>query len=326
MYGYVSGLPDFLAYFVTGMVLLVVFATIYTLVTPQKELTLVRAGNAAATTAYLGALVGFSLPLASAAANSVSLVDFAIWAAGAVPIPLYETSSAEQVHWILTDSGVSLLFVETAEHAGVVARVRAEAPALRDVLVIDDEAPIRLLCRVNLEAEGMTVSEAADGPSGLEKARADRPDVILLDVMMPVMDGPTTFHRLQEDPLTASIPVILLTAKVQVGLHQVWHDLDVAGGRSPGADVHACHFELAVGDLDQCRACARLRARHGRPRGEHADQSAGEQQSESLVHPPSFVVVVDSPFGPGSSSQNVDPSPGSLSKPMLPPCASTICR
>ena len=52
MYGYVSGLPDFLAYFVTGMVLLVVFATIYTLVTPQKELTLVRAGNAAATTAY----------------------------------------------------------------------------------------------------------------------------------------------------------------------------------------------------------------------------------------------------------------------------------
>ena len=47
-----------------------------------------------------------------------TLLDFAIWAAGAVPIPLYETSSAEQVHWILTDSGVSLLFVETAEHAG----------------------------------------------------------------------------------------------------------------------------------------------------------------------------------------------------------------
>ncbi len=85
MYGYVSGLPAFLAYFATGVVLLLVFATIYTLVTPQKELELVRAGNASATTAYLGALVGFSLPLASAAANSVSIVDFVIWAAiGAV--------------------------------------------------------------------------------------------------------------------------------------------------------------------------------------------------------------------------------------------------
>jgi putative membrane protein len=85
MYGYVAGLPGFLAYFGTGLVLLLVFATIYTLVTPQKELTLVREGNAAAATAYLGALLGFSLPLASAAANSVSLVDFVIWAAiGAV--------------------------------------------------------------------------------------------------------------------------------------------------------------------------------------------------------------------------------------------------
>lgn len=80
MYGYVSGLPAFLAYFATGIVLLVVFATVYSLVTPQKEYTLMRAGNSAATTAYLGALIGFSLPLASAAANSVSIVDFVIWA------------------------------------------------------------------------------------------------------------------------------------------------------------------------------------------------------------------------------------------------------
>ena len=57
------------------------------------------------------------------------------------------------------------------------------------VLVIDDEAPIRLLCRVNLEAEGMNVIEAPDGPSGVDKARDERPDVILLDVMMPGLDG-----------------------------------------------------------------------------------------------------------------------------------------
>jgi putative membrane protein len=81
MYGYAAGLPAFLAYFGSGIVLLVVFAALYSLVTPQKELALVRSGNAAAATAFLGALLGFSLPLASAAANSVSLVDFVIWAA-----------------------------------------------------------------------------------------------------------------------------------------------------------------------------------------------------------------------------------------------------
>src|SRR3712207_4813395 len=69
-----------------------------------------------------------------------TLLDWAIWAAGAVPIPLYETSSAEQVHWILTDSAVSVLVVETAEHAAVVASVRADAPELRDVLVLDEGA------------------------------------------------------------------------------------------------------------------------------------------------------------------------------------------
>jgi two-component system, OmpR family, alkaline phosphatase synthesis response regulator PhoP len=63
-------------------------------------------------------------------------------------------------------------------------------------LVIDDEAPIRLLCRVNLEAEGMDVVEAGDGEAGLELARSERPDVILLDVMMPVLDGWQVAERL----------------------------------------------------------------------------------------------------------------------------------
>ncbi len=57
------------------------------------------------------------------------------------------------------------------------------------VLVIDDEAPIRLLCRVNLEAEGMSVIEAEDGPRGLAAAREARPDVVLLDVQLPDTDG-----------------------------------------------------------------------------------------------------------------------------------------
>lgn len=69
-----------------------------------------------------------------------SLLDWAVWAAGAVPVPLYETSSAEQVLWILTDADVSLLVVESAAHAAVVDEVRADAPHLRELLVIDDGA------------------------------------------------------------------------------------------------------------------------------------------------------------------------------------------
>jgi len=83
------------------------------------------------------------------------------------------------------------------------------------VLVIDDEAPIRLLCRVNLEAEGMDVLEAADGPSGLEAAKSNTPDVILLDVMMPGLDGWHVAEQLLEDPSTNEIPIIFLTARAE---------------------------------------------------------------------------------------------------------------
>jgi DNA-binding response OmpR family regulator len=83
------------------------------------------------------------------------------------------------------------------------------------VLVIDDEAPIRLLCRVNLEAEKMEVLEAADGPSGLAQATKHRPDVILLDVMMPGLDGWRVAERLLEEDSTAEIPIIFLTARAE---------------------------------------------------------------------------------------------------------------
>ena len=83
------------------------------------------------------------------------------------------------------------------------------------VLVIDDEAPIRLLCRVNLEAEGMSVLEAGDGPSGLAKASAEQPDVILLDVMMPGLDGWGVAEALLENEQTVGIPIIFLTARAE---------------------------------------------------------------------------------------------------------------
>ncbi len=83
------------------------------------------------------------------------------------------------------------------------------------VLVIDDEAPIRLLCRVNLEAEGMDVLEAADGPSGLDVARAEVPDVVLLDVMMPGLDGWRVAEHQLDDERTNTIPIIFLTARAE---------------------------------------------------------------------------------------------------------------
>ncbi|MGO1279874.1 MAG: AMP-binding protein, partial [Cellulosimicrobium funkei] len=66
-----------------------------------------------------------------------TLLDWATWAAGAVPVPLYETSSPEQVQWILSDADVRLLVVETEAHAATVEEVRDQAPALQDVLAID---------------------------------------------------------------------------------------------------------------------------------------------------------------------------------------------
>jgi DNA-binding response OmpR family regulator len=84
------------------------------------------------------------------------------------------------------------------------------------VLVIDDEAPIRLLCRVNLEAEGMEVLEAPDGPSGLGQARTHSPDVILLDVMMPGLDGWRVAEELLDDPTTEDIPIVFLTARAEL--------------------------------------------------------------------------------------------------------------
>jgi DNA-binding response OmpR family regulator len=83
-------------------------------------------------------------------------------------------------------------------------------------LVIDDEPAIRLLCRVNLEADGIAVSEALDGPSGVAAARADHPDVIILDVMMPGLDGWHVAEQLLDDERTSVIPIIFLTARAEL--------------------------------------------------------------------------------------------------------------
>jgi len=102
-------------------------------------------------------------------------------------------------------------------------------PAKR-VLLIDDEDDIREVARMSLEmVGGWDVITACSGIEGLEKAAAERPDAVLLDVMMPVLDGPSTFAKLQENEATRSIPVILLTAKVQSADKRRFAELGVAG-------------------------------------------------------------------------------------------------
>jgi len=87
---------------------------------------------------------------------------------------------------------------------------------MRRVLIIDDEDDIREVASLSLEATtDWQVLTASSGLQGIKVASAEKPDAILMDVMMPEMDGPTTFKQLQLNPETAGIPVVLLTAKVQ---------------------------------------------------------------------------------------------------------------
>jgi two-component system alkaline phosphatase synthesis response regulator PhoP len=83
------------------------------------------------------------------------------------------------------------------------------------VLIIDDEPDVLLLCRVNLEFAGHQVLEASSGERGLELATSERPDLIVLDVMLPERDGIAVLEELVDTPETRDTPVVLLTAKAQ---------------------------------------------------------------------------------------------------------------
>lgn len=80
---------------------------------------------------------------------------------------------------------------------------------------MDDQPDIRLMCRVNLQLEGYEVLEAADGDAGLEMVRLERPDLVLLDVMMPGLDGWQFMKEIKADPALSEVPIVLLTARVQ---------------------------------------------------------------------------------------------------------------
>ena len=96
--------------------------------------------------------------------------------------------------------------------------------------MVDDDADIRKICNVSLASVGgWEVTLAASGPEALEKLAQEKPDVILLDVMMPGMDGPTTYAKIKELPGCNDLPVILITAKVQQHELEKYTKLGVAG-------------------------------------------------------------------------------------------------
>jgi len=96
------------------------------------------------------------------------------------------------------------------------------------VLVVDDDPVILKLLEVNFEMEGFTVLVARDGEEGIDVARADQPDLIVSDIMMPKVSGLELVTALKGDPTTSEIPIILLSAKAQ--------NADVRSGLEAGAD------------------------------------------------------------------------------------------
>ncbi len=100
----------------------------------------------------------------------------------------------------------------------------------KHILAVDDEVNIRRLIEVNLQRQGYRVSTAMDGEEALDRIRTERPDMVVLDVMMPRMDGFEVLRRLKLDPETREIPVVMLTAKAQ--------DADVMEGWKAGVEVY----------------------------------------------------------------------------------------
>lgn len=108
----------------------------------------------------------------------------------------------------------------------------AETPTLpvRRVLVVDDDDSIREVAQMALEiVGGFVTTTASSGQQAWDIARAEVPDAVLLDVMMPGMDGPTVLSHFRSDPRTRDIPIIFLTAKILIGDPKSLDDLDIAG-------------------------------------------------------------------------------------------------
>jgi CheY-like chemotaxis protein len=139
----------------------------------------------------------------------------------------------------------------------------AAAPECRErplVLVVDDEASIRLLCGVNLRLEGMDTVEAGNGADALQVARKLRPDLVLLDVMMPRVDGWQVAHELARDPSTRDLPIVFLSARAEPADYLHGYELGAVGyvtkpfdPTALGATLHDVLRRLGRGEREALR-------------------------------------------------------------------------
>ncbi|MHB8296822.1 MAG: response regulator transcription factor [Acidimicrobiales bacterium] len=120
------------------------------------------------------------------------------------------------------------------------------------ILVVDDDPVIQKLLQVNFEMEGYQVIVAANGEEALQRARAEQPAVVLLDVMMPRMNGLQAASALKADPATSGIPLLLLSAKAQ--------DVDRLAGEESGAEAYVTKPFDPLELLDRVAELIRTRA------------------------------------------------------------------
>src|SRR5829696_1016914 len=129
----------------------------------------------------------------------------------------------------------------------------------KKILAVDDERHIVRLVEVNLQRAGYEVVTAYDGREALEKVKSENPDLVVLDVMMPYMDGFEVLKNLKGDPTTAEIPVIMLTAKAQ--------DADVFRGWQSGVD---CYLTKPFNPMELIAFVKRIfKSLEEGPEGEH---------------------------------------------------------
>ena len=128
------------------------------------------------------------------------------------------------------------------------------------VLVVDDEDSIRLLCRVNLRLEDIDTAEAGDGDTALRLARELKPDLVLLDVMMPQVDGWQVAEELGRDDATRELPIVFLSARAEPADYQHAHDLGAVGyvtkpfdPTTLGSVLHEVLERLGRGEREELR-------------------------------------------------------------------------
>jgi putative two-component system response regulator len=129
--------------------------------------------------------------------------------------------------------------VEWRRLQGAMLHLETSARSTPRVLIVDDDPATRLLYALNLELEGLLVLEAGDGRSGLERARAELPDLVLTDVMMPGLDGFELAEAMRRDRRTRGIPFIFLSGEVTAGHEARAHELGALAYLTKPVDVPA---------------------------------------------------------------------------------------